>query len=109
MSEILDQSRAQADDSRTLHLVSSEGESFDVPVDVARMSVVVGEMINDDVQDDEEGAQDIPLPNVKSVILSKVIEFMHHHRLEPMNEIEKVSSLHFSMNSLLFFNISYSL
>ena len=43
----------------------------------------------DDEQDDEE-AQEIPLPNVKSAILAKVIEFAQHYRTEPMNEIEKV-------------------
>jgi S-phase kinase-associated protein 1 len=32
---------------------------------------------------------DIPLPNVKSEVLVKVIEFCKHHLIEPMNEIEK--------------------
>jgi S-phase kinase-associated protein 1 len=90
MSELLDHSKAQAEETRIVHLVSSEGESFDVPVDVAKMSVVVGEMINDEDQNDEE-AQDIPLPNVKSAILAKVIEFIQHHKVEPMTEIEKVT------------------
>jgi len=90
MSELLDHSKAQAEETRIVHLVSSEGETFDVPVDVAKMSVVVGEMINDEDQNDEE-AQDIPLPNVKSAILAKVIEFIQHHKVEPMTEIEKVT------------------
>lgn len=75
-------------ENRTVHLVSQEGESFDVPLHVARMSELVKTMIDED-QDDEE-AQEIPLPNVKSSILAKVIEFCHHYRQEPMNEIEKV-------------------
>ena len=89
MSELLDQSKSQVEDTRIVHLVSAEGESFDVPVDVARMSAVVSEMINDEDQNDDE-AQDIPLPNVKSTILAKVIEFIQHHKTEPMSEIEKV-------------------
>lgn len=75
--------------SRTVHLVSQEGESFDVPLSVAKMSELVKTMIDED-QDDEE-AQEIPLPNVKSAILAKVIEFAQHYASEPMYEIEKVS------------------
>ena len=36
--------------------------------------------------------QEIPLPNVKSPVLSKVIEFCSHHQNNPMREIEKVRS-----------------
>jgi S-phase kinase-associated protein 1 len=79
-------------ESRTVHLVSQEGESFDVPLDVAKMSELVKTMIDED--QDEEEAQEIPLPNVKSAILAKVIEFAHHYRREPMNEIEKVIILY---------------
>eukprot|EP01033_Poteriospumella_lacustris_P019257 gene19257-13920_t len=61
------------EESKTVHLVSQEGESFDVPVAVANMSVLVKTMIDED-HDDEE-AQEIPLPN--------------HYIAEPMHEIEK--------------------
>lgn len=80
---------ADAADSRTIHLVSQEGESFDVPISVAKMSELVKTMIDDDNDDDE--AQEIPLPNVKSSILAKVIEFSQHYVSEPMYEIEKVT------------------
>jgi hypothetical protein len=63
------------DDSRTVHLVSTEGESFDVPLSVAKMSELVKTMITDD--QDEEEAQEIPLPNVKTAILAKVRDFFH--------------------------------
>jgi S-phase kinase-associated protein 1 len=75
-------------ETKVLHLVSQEGESFDVPVGVGRMSELVKMMIDDD-QDDEE-SQEIPLPNVKSAILAKVIEYCQHYKTEPMTEIEKV-------------------
>lgn len=76
-----------SEESRTVHLVSSEGESFDVPLSVAKMSGLVKTMIDED-QDSEE-AQEIPLPNVKSSILAKVIEFAKNYQTEPMTEIEK--------------------
>ncbi len=82
------------DDSKTVHLVSQEGESYDVPIGVAKLSQLVKTMIDED-QDDEE-AQEIPLPNVKSPILAKIIEFCRHYKQSPMHEIEKV------INHILF-------
>ena len=70
-----------------VHLVSQEGEQFDVPLDVATMSELVKTMFDTDLFEDE--VQEIPLPNVKSYILSKVIEFLTHYKGEPMTEIEK--------------------
>lgn len=87
-------------ETKILHLVSQEGESFDVPVGVGRMSELVKMMIDDD-QDDEE-SQEIPLPNVKSAILAKVIEYCQHYKTEPMTEIEKVQiSIHTINNKIL--------
>eukprot|EP01006_Ploeotia_vitrea_P018525 TRINITY_DN50041_c0_g1_i1.p1 TRINITY_DN50041_c0_g1~~TRINITY_DN50041_c0_g1_i1.p1 ORF type:complete len:171 (-),score=9.34 TRINITY_DN50041_c0_g1_i1:96-608(-) len=74
-------------DGRMVHLVSQEGESFDVPLPVAKLSELVKTMIDED--QDEEEAQEIPLPNVKSTILAKVIEFCRQYSVEPMTEIEK--------------------
>lgn len=88
------------DETRTVHLVSQEGESFDVQIGIAKMSELVKTMIDED--QDEEDAQEIPLPNVKSPILAKVIEFCQHYKTEPMNEIEKVSSTNTN-----FFAVNY--
>ena len=40
-------------------------------------------------EDDEDNTVEIPLPNVKSEVLKKVIEFCEYHLKEPMTEIEK--------------------
>jgi len=40
-------------------------------------------------EDSEDVPSEIPLPNVKSQVLRKVIEFCEHHLQEPMTEIEK--------------------
>jgi S-phase kinase-associated protein 1 len=78
----------------TVKLVSKEGESFTVPLAVATMSELVKSMKDedgddDDDDDDDDKATEIPLPNVKSEVLKKVIEFCEHHLQEPMTEIEK--------------------
>jgi S-phase kinase-associated protein 1 len=74
-----------------VHLVSKEGESFDVPLKIALMSELVKTMLDDEADADE--AQEAPLPNVSSNILSLTIEFLKHMAVEPMTDIEKVSSL----------------
>jgi hypothetical protein len=58
--------------------------------------------VNPDEQGDDD-VQEIPLPNVKTSILAKVIEFLEHYKTEPMNEIEKVGLvLHQVFVSLTF-------
>mmetsp|Transcript_16986 Transcript_16986/g.37127 ORF Transcript_16986/g.37127 Transcript_16986/m.37127 type:complete len:187 (-) Transcript_16986:62-622(-) len=86
--------------SVSVQLISNEGDKFPIPITVAQMSELVKSMMenNDDEDeddDDEEEEEDtkktteIPLPNVKSDVLKKVIEFCEHHLAEPMTEIEK--------------------
>lgn len=88
-----------------IDLISKEGDKFPVVETVAKMSELVKSMMedkeedeeDDDDDDDEEGegstkekkTTEIPLPNVKSEVLKKVIEFCVHHLNEPMTEIEK--------------------
>lgn len=49
-------------------------------------------VIGDSGEEDTEEATEIPLPNVKNHVLIKVIEFCKHHKSDPMNDIEKVST-----------------
>ncbi|CAB9519899.1 phase kinase-associated protein 1 [Seminavis robusta] len=71
----------------TINLVSAEGDSSPVPLSVAKMSELVRSMMDEEAEDDD--VKEIPLPNVKSQVLHKVIEFCEHHLKEPMTEIEK--------------------
>lgn len=71
----------------TIHLVSQEGDKFEVSLDIAKMSELVKTMFDPDQPEDE--VQEIPLPNVKTSILAKVIEFLTHYKGEQMTEIEK--------------------
>ena len=79
---------ADDDDDRRVNLMSQEGDQFEVEVKVAKMSELVKTMIPEEADEDEE-AQEIPLPNVKSHVLAKVIEFCRRYAEEPMSEIEK--------------------
>lgn len=71
-----------------IKLISHEGESFSVPIEVAKMSALVSTMLSGDEEEDQD--KEIPLPNVKAPILAKVIEFCKHHVTDPMTPFEKV-------------------
>jgi hypothetical protein len=66
-----------------VNLVSSEGDKFEVETKVAAMSELVKTMLKEDDEDDSDGEdaddQAIPLPNVKSTVLAKVVEFCIYH------------------------------
>jgi len=72
-------------DSLTVKLESREGDSFEVPVKVARLSTMIDEMFDED--DDMEDKK-VPLPNVSSEVLRKVIEFGKHYQEEQMTPIQ---------------------
>lgn len=61
--------------------ISKEGTPFPVPYAVATMSELIKSMKDDEEDDDDEDAKptEVPLPNVKSEVLEKVIEFCKHH------------------------------
>ena len=65
-------------------LKSSQGEVFEVDEDVACMSQLVKNMVEDSGADEE-----IPLPNVKTAILSKVLDYCKLHKDAPPAEIQK--------------------
>merc|ERR1711964_55809 len=71
-------------DEALLKLKSSQGEIFEIEPEVACMSTLIKNM-GDDSGTDEE----IPLPNVKTAILSKVIDYCKFHKDEPAEEIQK--------------------
>ena len=78
-----------------VNLVSSEGDKFEVETRTAAMSELVKTMLidgddDDEDEDEDENEQEIPLPNVKSAVLAKVVEFCNYHVTNgPMKEIEK--------------------
>lgn len=66
-----------------IKLQSSDGEIFDVDVQIARCSLTIKTMLEDLGM--EEGEEEvIPLPNVNSAILRKVINWATHHKVLTM-------------------------
>jgi S-phase kinase-associated protein 1 len=69
---------------KQLRLASKEGEEFVVEVEVACKSQLIKNMVEDSGAEEE-----IPLPNVSSAVLAKVIEYCRHHKDSDPPEIEK--------------------
>jgi len=76
-------------DSETglVKLVSKEGDVYEVPISVAKMSTLVATTIDDDAEEDDE-IREIPLPNVRDAVLTKVIEYCTHYKEETMTPIQ---------------------
>jgi S-phase kinase-associated protein 1 len=67
-----------------LKLQSQEGQIFEVEDSVACKSQLIKNMVEDSGTDEE-----IPLPNVKSEVLEKVIEYCRHYKDISPEEIKK--------------------
>jgi len=71
-------------EEKILKLVSQEGEKFELAKRIAVQSELVKTMSEGDKEENE-----IPVPNVKTSVLKKVIEYMRYHVDNPAREIEK--------------------
>uniref|UniRef100_A0AAZ3RAI5 S-phase kinase-associated protein 1 n=1 Tax=Oncorhynchus tshawytscha TaxID=74940 RepID=A0AAZ3RAI5_ONCTS len=67
----------------TIKLQSSDGEIFEVDVEIAKQSVTIKTMLEDLGMDDEGDDDPVPLPNVNAAILKKVIQWCTHHKDDP--------------------------
>jgi S-phase kinase-associated protein 1 len=65
-------------------LKSKENDSFTVPFSIAKLSKLVENTVEEDDADD----LDIPLPNVRTDVLKKVIEYCVHYAEEEMTPIK---------------------
>lgn len=69
---------------KTITLVSQELVQFPVPRKMAVLSELVKTMAEGDSEEKE-----IPLPNVKTDVLTKIVDYMKYHADSPAKEIEK--------------------
>jgi len=65
-----------------IKLKSSDGEVFDVEMEVAKASVTIKTMI-EDLNVGENNDEVVPLPNVNSTILKKVLLWANYHKNDP--------------------------
>ena len=67
-----------------IKLQSSEGEVFTVETEIAKKSGTIRNMLEDlGVEEGEDNEEAVPLPNVSTNILKKVIQWSTHHKDEP--------------------------
>ncbi|XP_040590195.1 S-phase kinase-associated protein 1-like [Mesocricetus auratus] len=67
----------------SIRLQGSDGEIFEVDVELAKQSVTIKAMLEDLVMDDEGDDDPIPLTNVNVAILKKVTQWCTHHKDDP--------------------------
>ena len=66
-----------------IKLQSSDGETFPVDVEIARLSVTIKTMLEDLGLEDQDEDEVVPLPNVNAAILKKVIQWSTQHKDDP--------------------------
>lgn len=68
--------------SNAIKLQSMEGEIFDVDIRIAKMSGTIKTILEDSGADGNDDTV-IPLPNVKSNILRKILQWSQFHKDDP--------------------------
>jgi S-phase kinase-associated protein 1 len=79
---------AEEKESVQVELVSKDGQKFKVDKEVITMSGLVKDML-EEADEEEDETPSIPVPNVDSKPLQKVIEYCQYHHKNPAEEIEK--------------------
>jgi len=86
----LDNTSKQMENAKVVLLPGSGNESKD-KVEISRKAAVMSKLIEQMLQDDDDPDEipEIPLMEVSKEILDKVVEFLNHHKDDPMRDIQK--------------------
>ncbi|CAJ0604458.1 unnamed protein product [Cylicocyclus nassatus] len=71
-----------AEKSTIMKLVTNDGETFDVPLDVIKLSTTINTMLQD-LGLDSESSDPIPICNVSGPIMKKVLTWCTFHKDDP--------------------------
>ncbi|CAM9304903.1 unnamed protein product [Ectocarpus fasciculatus] len=82
----------EASSSSAVTLVSMDGDGFVVEASAIEVSKLLKAMVDGST---ENAAKEIPLPNMRSNVVAKVVEFCQHHQKDPMTDIPKASPVQF--------------
>jgi len=70
--------------TRKVRLQSSDGETFEVEMEIIKLSNTIKTMLEDlGAEDEESETEIIPLPNVNAAILKKIIQWCTYHKEDP--------------------------
>lgn len=72
----------------TITLTSSDNERFETDIQVAKCSGTIRTMLDDLGVDDSDNNAPVPLPNVNSAILKKVLQWANYHKDDPISSDE---------------------
>ena len=68
----------------TIKLQSSDGETCKVDLEIAKESMTIKTMLEDLGIEGDQNEEVVPLPNVDSKVLNKVIKWATHHKNNPV-------------------------
>jgi S-phase kinase-associated protein 1 len=68
----------------SLQLISSDGQKFEIEVELARTSKLIANLL-----DDSSETEEIPVDQVSGKILQKVMDYLNHIKTTPATKIEK--------------------
>lgn len=80
----------------TIIFESADGERFTVPLQLTTYSTTIKTML-DNLEVDDTGSEVIPMPNIVSPILKKVLEWAKH---EQVTQFDKMHCLKLADNML---------
>ncbi|CAM0958070.1 unnamed protein product [Alopecurus aequalis] len=100
VAEVVGEKNNTNEKGNMITLVSSDGERFEITREAAAMSQTINHMMEDDCV--ENG---VPLPNVGSKILAKVIEYCNKHVAGEQEDLKSFDAKFIEVDQAMLFDI----